>query len=142
MVADINLEHGTADWQPIDLRLEEDLDLAVAAYTLFDVLVVNAVVDGMNLVAKEAVLVNRRNGVLALSENTGAHEELGELAVTLYPFDLQQQADALHQAITMPLDERRRRREAAAAHVRSHDVSAWFDAQLDDIADLRGSPST
>ncbi|MDP9006598.1 MAG: trehalose-6-phosphate synthase [Actinomycetota bacterium] len=133
VVADINLEHGTADWQPIDLRLEEDLDLAVAAYTLFDVLVVNAVVDGMNLVAKEAVLVNRRDGVLALSENTGAHEELGELAVTLYPFDLQQQADALHEAITMPVDERRRRREAAASHVRSHDVSAWFEAQLADI---------
>ena len=139
VVADINLEHGSADWQPIDLRLEEDLDLAVAAYTLFDVLVVNAIVDGMNLVAKEAVLVNRRDGVLALSENTGAHEELGALAVTLYPFDLQQQADALYEALTMPTDERRRRREAAADQVRNHDVSAWFEAQLSDIARFRES---
>ena len=139
VVADINLEHGTAEWQPIDLRLEEDLDLAVAAYTLFDVLVVNAIVDGMNLVAKEAVLVNRRDGVLALSENTGAYEELGELAVTLYPFDLQQQAEALYEALTMAPEERRRRRGAAADHIRRHDVSAWFDAQLADIADLRGS---
>ena len=139
VAADVNLEHGTADWQPIDLRLEEDLDLAVAAYTMFDVLMVNAIVDGMNLVAKEAVLVNRRNGVLALSENAGAHEELGELAVTLYPFDLQQQADALYEALTMPAEERRRRHEAAAAHVRRHDVSDWFDAQLADIAELRAS---
>ena len=57
---------------------------------------VNALADGMNLVAKEVAVVNRRNGVLALSENTGAFEELGEFAVPLYPFDVQQMADALY----------------------------------------------
>ena len=133
VVADVNLEHGSSDWQPIDLRLEENLDQAVAAYTLFDVLMVNAIFDGMNLVAKEAILVNQNDGVLALSENTGAYEQLEEVAVTLYPFDLQQQADALYEALTMPTEERRCRREAAAALVREHDVGRWLGDQFDDI---------
>ncbi|MDP9452199.1 MAG: trehalose-6-phosphate synthase [Actinomycetota bacterium] len=139
VVADVNLEHGTADWQPIDLRLEENLDQAVAAYLVFDVLVVNAIVDGMNLVAKEAVVLNRREGVLALSETTGAYEELGDFAVTLYPFDVAQQAEALYQALTMGADERRERSQGAARWVRDHDVSAWLHAQLADIAALRGA---
>ncbi|HEV3495164.1 MAG TPA: trehalose-6-phosphate synthase, partial [Actinomycetes bacterium] len=96
-VARVNAAHGREGYQPVDLRLTEDLPLAVAAYTVCDVLMVNALADGMNLVAKEAVVVNRRASVLALSENTGAHQELGAFAVTLHPFDIQQQADALHE---------------------------------------------
>jgi trehalose 6-phosphate synthase len=143
VVADVNLKHGTSDWQPIDLRLEEDLDQAVAAYLLYDVLMVNAIVDGMNLVAKEAVVVNRRDGVLALSETTGAYEELGRFAMTLYPFDVAQQAEALYESLTMGPGERRRRGAEAAAWVREHDVSAWLGAQLADITELRaGARST
>ncbi len=80
--------------QPIDLRLVEDFALAVAAYSICDVIMVNALADGMNLVAKEVAVVNQRSGVLALSENAGAFEELGQYAVPLYPFDVQQMADA------------------------------------------------
>jgi trehalose 6-phosphate synthase len=141
VVADVNLKHGSVDWQPIDLRLEEDIEQAVAAYTLFDVLVVNSVFDGMNLVAKEAILVNRRDGVLALSENTGAHEELGAFAVTLHPFDVQQQADALHEALTMALADRRARREACAGVVRHNDVGRWLARQLRDLEVLSGDES-
>ena len=94
---------------------------------------VNAIFDGMNLVAKESIVVNERDGVLALSENTGAHEELGAFAVTLHPFDLQQQADALYEALTMPGPERRDRREACARVVRQNDVAKWLQAQLADI---------
>jgi len=137
LAADVNQAHGTPDWQPIDLRLGEDLDFAVAAYKQFDVLVVNGIFDGMNLVAKEAVLVNQRDGVLALSENTGAHEELGAFAVTLHPFDLVQQADALYRALTMDRAERKDRREACAAVVRENDVTKWFRRQLADLEELR-----
>ena len=77
IVARVNAAHGAEGYQPIDLRLSGDFVLAVAAYTVSDVLMVNALADGMNLVAKEAVVVNRRDSVLALSENTGAHQELG-----------------------------------------------------------------
>ncbi len=82
----------------MDLRLASDLPLAVTGYRRCDVLVVNAVADGMNLVTKEAVIVNEHDMVLALSESTGAHGELGSFAVTLHSFDVAQQADALHPA--------------------------------------------
>lgn len=137
VVADVNLKHGTSDWQPIDLRLQDDMDLALAAYKLFDVLVVNAIFDGMNLVAKEAVVVNERHGVLALSENTGAHEEMGAFALTLHPFDIQQQADVLHAALVMSAEERQERAEACAAIVRGNDVDRWLREQLRDVRALR-----
>jgi trehalose 6-phosphate synthase len=133
VVARVNATHGRDGYQPIDLRLADDLPLAVAAYMVCDVLMVNALADGMNLVAKEAVVVNRRDLVLALSENTGAHQELGAFAVTLHPFDVQQQADALHTALTMDGGLRRARRQAAAAVVEENDIAKWLDAQLADL---------
>jgi trehalose 6-phosphate synthase len=91
------------------------------------------VFDGMNLVAKESVLLNERDGVLALSENTGAFEELGEHAVTLHPFDIQQQADALYAALTMDRQQRREKREACARIVRDNDIAKWLREQLRDV---------
>ena len=91
----------------------------------------------MNLVAKEAPLVNERDGVVVLSENAGAHAELGEWALTVNPFDVQGQADAIHEALTMEAGERRKRIEAIRAHVREHDSGAWIDlllAALDRVA--------
>jgi trehalose 6-phosphate synthase len=137
VVAEVNARHTRNGQQPIDLRMVEDFPLAVAAYSICDVLMVNALADGMNLVAKEVPVVNRRNGVLALSENTGAHEELGEFAVTLYPFDIQQMADALYEALTLPEHVRADRLAAARAQIHEHDVAAWLSAQLDDLARIR-----
>ena len=85
LVAVVNHRHGTPDWMPIDLKLRDDLDEAVASYKHYDVMMVNAMFDGMNLVAKEGPLVNERDGVSILSENTGAHEELGEFALQREP---------------------------------------------------------
>jgi trehalose 6-phosphate synthase len=132
-VARVNAAHGGEGYQPVDLRLAGDLELAVAAYTVCDVLMVNALADGMNLVAKEAMVVNTRDSVLALSENTGAHQELGAFAVTLHPFDIQQQADALHEALTMDRDLRRARRQAAARVVEENDIAKWLASQLSDL---------
>ena len=109
-------------WTPIDLRIEDNFAEAVAAYKQFDVLLVNAIFDGLNLVAKEAPLVNERDGVLVLSENAGSHEELGAWALSVNPFDVEGQAEAIYAALTMPLEERRARLEAIGAHVRAHDV--------------------
>ncbi len=106
LVAVVNHRHGTTDWMPIDLRLRENLEEAIAAYKHYDLLMVNAMFDGMNLIAKEGPLVNERNGVSLLSENTGAHEELAEFALSVNPFDVQEQADAIHRALTMSADER------------------------------------
>ena len=78
-------------------------------------LLVNAMFDGMNLVAKEGPMVNERNGVSILSENTGAHEELGEFALSVNPFDIQELADAIYAALTMDPAERARRAARAAS---------------------------
>jgi trehalose 6-phosphate synthase len=124
-------------WVPLDLRIQDNFTQAVAAYKQFDVLLVNAIFDGMNLVAKEAPLVNTRDGVLILSENAGVHDELGEWALTVNPFDVSGQAEAIHEALTMAVAERRRRRAAIVAQVREHHIGRWIDAQLADVDEAR-----
>jgi trehalose 6-phosphate synthase len=120
-------------WIPIDLRIEDNFAQAVAAYKQFDVLLVNAIFDGMNLVAKEAPLVNAANGVLVLSENAGAHEELADWAVTVNPFDVSGQAAAIHRALGLSEQTRRERLEAIRTHVHEHDQAEWIAAQLADL---------
>ena len=120
-------------WTPIDLQIRDDFPQAVAAYKQFDALLVNAIYDGLNLVAKEAPLVNERDGVLILSENAGVHEEFGEWALSVNPFDLAGQAEAIHAALELPAAERRERVEAIRSHVREHDLGAWIAAQLVDL---------
>jgi trehalose 6-phosphate synthase len=132
-VRSVNDRFQSDGWLPIDLQIADNFPQAVAAYKQFDVLLVNAIYDGMNLVSKEAPLVNQRDGVLILSENAGAHEELGEWALTVNPFDVYGQAQAIHAALTMPEEERRVRAAAIARHVREHDVETWIDAQLSDL---------
>jgi trehalose 6-phosphate synthase len=117
-------------WTPVELRIEDDFPRSVAAYKQFDVLLVNAIFDGMNLVAKEAPLINTRDGVVVLSENAGAHAELGDWALTVNPFDVAGQAEAIHEGLTLHQGERHRRLESIRAHVRAHDVNEWLDLQL------------
>jgi trehalose 6-phosphate synthase len=133
VVAVVNHRHGTPDWMPIQLKLRDDLEEAVATYKHYDVLIVNAMFDGMNLVAKEGPLVNERAGVSILSENTGAHEELGEYALSVNPFDLQALADSIHAALTMSESERARRHEGLKSIVTARDPGDWVDEQLADI---------
>jgi trehalose 6-phosphate synthase len=133
LVAVVNHRHGTPDWMPIDLKLRDDLDEAVASYKHYDVMMVNAMFDGMNLVAKEGPLVNERNGVSILSENTGAHEELGEFALSVNPFDVQELADAIYDALTMSPESRERRARGLEEIVTSRDPGDWIDEQIADI---------
>ena len=133
LVAVVNHRHGTTDWMPIDLRLRENLEEAIAAYKHYDLLMVNAMFDGMNLIAKEGPLVNERNGVSLLSENTGAHEELAEFALSVNPFDVQDQANAIYRALTMSAEERSWRAQGLKRIVTSRDPGDWVDAQLADI---------
>jgi trehalose 6-phosphate synthase len=133
LVAVVNHRHGTTDWMPIDLKLRENIDEAVASYKHYDLLIVNAMFDGMNLVAKEGPLVNERGGVSLLSENTGAHEELAEFALSVNPFDVQEQADAIFRALTMSQEERAWRAEGLKRIVTSRNPGDWVDDQLADI---------
>ena len=137
-VAEVNAAHGDV----VQLRVADNFPQSVAAYKQFDVLLVNAVYDGMNLVAKEAPLVNVRDGVLVLSENTGAFEELSEWSVAVNPFDIAGQAEALHAALSMAEPERRRRIEAIRSHVRANDVHGWLAGLLADLDDAQRSRRT
>jgi len=127
----VNDRFQQSGWRPIDLQIADDFPMSVAAYKQFDVLLVNAIFDGMNLVAKEAPLVNEQDGVVVLSENAGAHAELGEWALSINPFDVEGQARAIHQALEMGVGERRERLEAIRRHVRKHDLGRWVELQLE-----------
>jgi trehalose 6-phosphate synthase len=137
LVAVVNHRHGTTDWMPIDLRIYENFHEAVARYKHYDLLMVNSLFDGMNLVAKEAPVVNTRDGVLMLSENTGAHQELGEAALSVNPFDISEQAETIHRALTMPAQERRQRAQRLREIIDLTDPGTWIDEQLADIAAKR-----
>jgi trehalose 6-phosphate synthase len=138
LAAVVNHRHGTTDWMPIDLRIYENFHDAVARYKHFDVLMVNSIFDGMNLVAKEAPAVNTRDGVLILSENTGSHEELADCTLSVNPFDIQEQADAIYRALTMDREERRLRAQRLKQIVISRDPGDWVDDQLADVRRKRG----
>jgi trehalose 6-phosphate synthase len=136
LAADINLKHGNVEWQPIDIRIENNLSQAVAGYKLFDVLFVNPVFDGLNLVAKEGMLVNQRDGVLVLSEHAGVHDEIGEYALSVHPVDIEQQADALYRALFMPSEERRARHMGCVEVIKRNGLAHWLTSQLADIRAL------
>jgi trehalose 6-phosphate synthase len=129
----VNDHFQTESWTPIELKIEDNFLESVAAYKQYDVLLVNAIFDGLNLVAKEAPLINERDGVLVLSENAGASEELADWAVTVNPFDVAGQAEALRVALEMPAGERRERLDGLRSHVREHDLAGWVEAQLADL---------
>jgi trehalose 6-phosphate synthase len=104
---------------------------------MYDVLLVNAIADGMNLVAKEGPIVNQRNGVLVLSEGTGARQQLGEGAKVITPCDVYATGEALHEALTMPPDERKARADDLRAIVEREDINAWFCDQLQTVYRLK-----
>jgi trehalose 6-phosphate synthase len=133
----INHELGEQDWSPIDIHVQDDYVGAVAAYGLYDVLMVNPVIDGMNLVAMEGPLLNRRHGVLVLSRNAGAFGRLGRYAVPVNPFDIGETADALATALDMPLDERQRRARGLSRLVLANPPERWVGGQLEDLERAR-----
>ncbi|MFN8034510.1 MAG: trehalose-6-phosphate synthase [Acidimicrobiia bacterium] len=122
----VNRRWATPSWQPIVLETDDDFARSLAGMQRYDVLLVNPVKDGLNLVAKEGPLLNERDGVLCLSREAGAYAELGEAALPLHPYDLEQCAATLHAALTMTPAERSahatRVRELAA----SRDPSRWL----------------
>jgi trehalose 6-phosphate synthase len=117
----------------LQLHIADDFAQSIAAYKQFDVLLVNAIMDGLNLVAKEAPVVNERHGVVALSVNAGAYEELGEWVVAVEPLDAGQQAAALELALELPGEQRQAWLRSIREHVRRYDLAAWIAAQLADL---------
>ena len=125
--------HGADGWTPILLSVEDDWARSLAALTISDVLLVNPVRDGLNLVAKEGSLLNTADGVLVLSHEAGAWEELalaGNGALGVNPFDVSGTADVLHAALSMGAPERARRAGALRGAVRARTSADWWADQL------------
>jgi len=126
----INAELGSADWRPIDVAVGDDYERAVAAYSLYDALMVNPVFDGMNLVAMEGPTVNRTGGTLILSRNAGAHRLLGKHALTVNPFDVGETAEAIRAALEMPKQDRRALHLGLRRAVAANPPARWVNRQL------------
>ena len=128
----INADYSDSLWEPVRIIVGDNYHRAIAAMQFYDVLLVNPLTDGMNLVAKEGPLVNQKDGVLVLSEFAGAFYELGDQCLTVSPFDIYGTAEAMHTALTMAPQERRNRANALRAIVEKADVKEWFYAQVED----------
>lgn len=133
----LNDDYGTPTWQPIKIFYEENYAQAVAALKMYDVLLVNPIIDGMNLVAKEGPVVNTRNGVLVLSEMAGAFEQLGRHSLPVSPTDVEGTSRALEIALSMPEEEKRKRNEGLRHLVLTEDLVQWLERQLEDVTSLR-----
>jgi trehalose 6-phosphate synthase len=133
----VNANHGSSEWEPVRVIVGENYPRAVAAMQLYDVLLVNSIADGMNLVAKEGPTVNQCNGVLILSEHTGARQQLETGALVIPPLDISATAEALHRALIMSMQERADREERLRRMVEKQDIVDWLCQQLETIAALK-----
>jgi trehalose 6-phosphate synthase len=127
---EIESEFGTDDWDPLILQVNDDYARSLAAYLLADVLLVNPIRDGMNLVAKEGPVLSERGCALVLSSEAGAAEELGDHALVVNPYDISGTASALHDALTMPDTERLARCARLARAATALPPHKWFCDQL------------
>ncbi len=130
IAAEITAEFGTPDWNPLVLEVKDDYPRSLAACALADVLLVNPIRDGMNLVAQEGPVLSRNGCALVLSREAGAAATLGPNALLVNPFDVSETAAALDQALAMPDDERRRRSAALAATAEASPPARWLGDQL------------
>jgi trehalose 6-phosphate synthase len=134
----INARFGRAGWRPVQVFYENDYAQALAGLSIADVVLVNPLVDGMNLVAKEAAVVSERDAVLLLSETAGAFDQMADGALPVAPADVAGTADALALALAMPAEERHRRLALLRRGVEREDITWWLRRQLEDLADLAG----
>lgn len=136
LIDSINQRYGRESWKPVELFYENNYPQAIAGMKLYDVMLVNAVIDGMNLVAKEGPTVNTRDGTLVLSESVGAWEQLNHDAVSVSPADIEGTYRALRDALCMSKEERRRRAEGLRRTIQTGDITHWLSRQFEDLMAL------
>lgn len=142
IIKEINQKYGSDGWEPIHAFYGNDRVRALAAMQFYDVLLVNPIIDGMNLVAKEGPVVNQRNGVLVLSRTVGAFQQLGKFSVPTSPTDIAETAQALYKALMLSPKERRVKATLARQAVERDDLKGWLEQQINDINELLDDPSS
>ncbi|HEY3715461.1 MAG TPA: trehalose-6-phosphate synthase [Jatrophihabitantaceae bacterium] len=138
LAREIDDEFSTDDWTPLVLEIADDYPGSLATMRRSDVIFVNSVRDGMNLVVLEAIVVSERDPAVVLSRDAGAAETLGEDALLVNPFDVSETAAALHEALAMPEDERLARAQRLRKKAVALPPAPWFRAQLDALARISG----
>ena len=136
IIEEINQRYGTDEWIPIQAFSGNDRTQALVAMQYYDVLLVNPIIDGMNLVAKEGPIVNLRDGVVVLSRTAGAFQQMGKASIPTSPTDVRETAQALYKALTLPSDERRIKAALARQIVERQDLNKWLQRQISDINEL------
>jgi len=134
LTSDIEEEFATDDWTPVLLEIADDYPAALAALRRSDVVFINSVRDGMNLVVLEALVISEHSPAVVLSRETGAADVLGGDALVVNPFDVSATADALHAALSMRRDDRTARAERMRRAATALPPTEWFRAQLDALA--------
>ncbi|MBI4320104.1 MAG: trehalose-6-phosphate synthase [Chloroflexi bacterium] len=130
----INTKFGGDGFRPIEILYENNYYQALAGMSLCDVLLVNPLADGMNLVAKEGPIVNTRDGVLVLSRMAGAFAQLQDAVLHVEPTDVDGTARALADALAMPKIERHERLLSLRAKIEKEDITSWIASQMNDIS--------
>jgi trehalose 6-phosphate synthase len=133
IVKEINEKYSTPDWEPIKYICRGDYDMVLALLKKYDVLMVNPILDGMNIVAKEGSIVNDNNGALILSTGAGCYEELKDGAICINPYDLRQTAESIDMALLMDEETKTRKIQIAREAVYKNDLNKWVSDQLKDI---------
>jgi len=130
LAREVDDEFATEDWNPVLLGVTDDYPGSLAAFRLAEVLVVNPIRDGMNLVAKEGPVISEPGCALVLSREAGAADSLAADALMVNPYDVSQTAAAIHEALSMPAGDRKARCERLAAAGTALPPAAWFADQL------------
>ncbi|HWS84827.1 MAG TPA: trehalose-6-phosphate synthase, partial [Ktedonobacteraceae bacterium] len=136
LIDKINHTYGTDDWTPIQAFFGNDRVRALAAMEFYDVLLVNPIIDGMNLVAKEGAVVNQRDGVIVLSRTIGAFQQLAKGSIPTSPIDVEETAEALYEALMLSADERKIKATTVRQAVERSDLTVWIASQIHDLNDL------
>ncbi len=133
IIDEINEKHSLSGWKPIQAFYGNNRVRALAAMQFYDVLLVNPIVDGMNLVAKEGSVVNQRDGVLVLSRTAGAFSQLGKASLPISPMNTMEISQTLYKALTLSSEERHTKARQAQQEVERHDLNDWLIRQVRDI---------
>jgi len=137
IIKEINHKYGDNNWKPIECLFKADYNLVVAAFKNYDCIIVNPISDGMNIVPKEAAVVNKENGVLILSETAGCFDEIKDDSIPVNPYDISETAEAFYKAITMGENERKKRLVNLNNIVASRNIYDWITDQFRDIKSIR-----
>jgi trehalose 6-phosphate synthase len=135
-INEINEKYSNDGWNPIVPHFDAEYSLVTAAFKNYDLLLINSIHDGMNIVPKEGSIVNKNNGILIISETTGSYDELKEYSININALDISETADAIYKAITMGQEERKNRLNGIKGCIQQYDVYKWIWEQFSDIEKL------